>query len=76
MYELGNVTTKNGVTKGKFYDNYISLNPKSKCCIIGRCVVVHDKEDDLGQGGDKESLKTGNAGKRLACGVIGLQKRC
>ena len=74
--DLGNVTTKNGVTKGKFYDNYISLNPKSKCCIIGRCVVVHDKEDDLGQGGDEESLKTGNAGKRLACGVIGLQKRC
>jgi len=74
--DLGNITTKNGVTTGKFYDDYISLNPKKKCCIIGRCVVVHDKEDDLGQGGDEESLKTGNAGKRLACGVIGLQKKC
>lgn len=42
--------------------------------VIGRSCVLHRMTDDLGEGGNEESLKTGNAGARVACGVIGLSE--
>ena len=39
--------------------------------VLGRAVVVHADQDDLGQGGWEDSKITGHAGARLACGVIG-----
>ena len=41
--------------------------------VVGRGIVIHADKDDLGKGGDEESIKTGNAGDRLACGVITLR---
>lgn len=71
--DLGNIeVSKNGTCDCIIYDKVIKLNGKYN--IIGRSVVIHEKEDDLGLGGDKESLITGNAGKRIACGVIGICK--
>ncbi|KAI7890081.1 copper/zinc superoxide dismutase [Mucor mucedo] len=39
--------------------------------VIGRGIVVHVGEDDLGLGGSPLSNTTGNAGDRAACGIIG-----
>jgi hypothetical protein len=38
--------------------------------IIGRGIIVHEKADDL------KSQPVGNAGGRVACGVIGIAKPC
>jgi len=72
--DLGNINTNNkGEAKYTFYDNVIKLRG-TKCNIIGRGLIIHEDEDDCGKGGNNESLKTGNAGKRIACAVIGYSK--
>ncbi|CCD61672.1 Superoxide dismutase [Cu-Zn] [Caenorhabditis elegans] len=72
--DLGNVEAgADGVAKIKFSDKVVSLFGANT--VIGRSMVVHVDRDDLGQGIDdkaEESLKTGNAGARAACGVIAL----
>jgi Cu-Zn family superoxide dismutase len=69
--DLGNIIAdKNGNVDMKIVDNQISLRGLQRN-IIGRSLVIHADEDDLGKGGNEESLKTGNAGKRIGCAVIG-----
>lgn len=69
--DLGNIEADNkGNVKIVFYDKIVKL--RGKYSVIGRSIVIHEKEDDLGKGGNKESLITGNAGKRLDCAVIGF----
>lgn len=68
--DLGNFVSKQGVIR-----KFLTL-PEAKLFgahfILGRAVVVHEKEDDLGLGLDEESKRSGNAGKRIAGCVIGI----
>jgi Cu-Zn family superoxide dismutase len=61
--DLGNITAdKDGKAHLEWFDTLITFDgPES---IIGRSVIVHEKADDF------KTQPTGNAGARLACGVI------
>ncbi|CAG8655032.1 8778_t:CDS:2 [Funneliformis caledonium] len=69
--DLGNVTANQaGEVQTVITDKQIKLlGPNT---IIGRTMVIHADVDDLGKGGHELSFTTGNAGGRLACGVIGI----
>ncbi|ELU08058.1 hypothetical protein CAPTEDRAFT_181944 [Capitella teleta] len=71
--DLGNaVAGDDGIAKINITDDQVTLTgPHS---VIGRTMVVHADPDDLGLGGHELSPTTGNAGGRLACGVIGITK--
>jgi Cu-Zn family superoxide dismutase len=72
--DLGNlVVGTDGSVKTRMTDSLIKLRG-TKANIIGRGLIIHADEDDLGKGGQPDSLTTGHAGKRIACAVIGYAK--
>jgi len=72
--DLGNLKTDlKGNANYTFYDDVIRLKG-TKYNIIGRGLIIHADPDDCGEGGMPDSLKTGHAGKRIACAVIGYAK--
>lgn len=61
--DFGNITADaNGVAHFERVDNNIKLDGTNS--VIGKAVIVHAKEDDL------TSQPAGNAGARVACGLI------
>ena len=51
-------------------DTQITLVGPSEQSVLGRTLVIHADEDDLGLVGNAGSLATGNAGARVGCCVI------
>ena len=65
---------KEGKFNYTYYDTLVNLRGDINTSVIGRSVVIHNGIDDLGLGGTSESLKTGSAGSRMACAIIGRCK--
>ena len=73
--DLGNIEANSkGIAEINIIDHLVKIS--GKYSVIGRSMIIHDKEDDLGKGDNDESLVTGNAGKRIACGIIGYKTKC
>ena len=67
MGDMGNlVADESGKAHLEYIDQTISL--KGEHSIIGKSIILHKNEDDL------KTQPAGNAGPRIACGVIGLAK--
>ncbi len=65
--DMGNVMADgNGNARMEYVDPKLKLEGNES--IIGRSIIVHQNEDDL------KTQPTGNAGPRVACGVIGVGK--
>jgi Cu-Zn family superoxide dismutase len=68
--DLGNITTdEHGVCKMSIATNKFVINE-----ILGRSIIIHEDEDDLGLGKFDDSKTTGHSGTRIACAVIGIGK--
>lgn len=65
--DMGNLEADaSGTAHLEWVDPGISFHGPNS--ILGRSVIVHEKEDDL------KTQPTGNAGARIACGTIGIAK--
>ncbi|HEX5168882.1 MAG TPA: superoxide dismutase family protein [Cyclobacteriaceae bacterium] len=65
--DMGNIEAD---ASGKAHLEYIdkNLSFSGAHSILGHAVIIHQNEDDL------KTQPTGNAGARVACGVIGISK--
>ncbi|EFX86010.1 hypothetical protein DAPPUDRAFT_313514 [Daphnia pulex] len=67
--DYGNILADaSGVAKVDMVDTMTALSGPNS--IIGRAMVVHANEDDLGRQNNEGSRTTGNSGPRIACGII------
>ena len=49
-----------------FFDSQVKLSGDPEFSVLGRSIVIHENEDDLGSSGDP----SGNSGARIMCCII------
>lgn len=64
--DLGNIELKNGKYEKEYYIKGIRTSD-----LWGRSIIVHDDEDDLGNGPFEDSKVTGHSGARIGCAIFG-----
>ncbi len=73
-----NIISEDGIVEHYFQVDNISLFPGEPDNVVNRSLVIHADEDDMGyahyedEEKNIESMITGNAGSRIACGEIKL----
>ena len=68
--DLGNIkTNENGYCKMIINTNKFIVDE-----ILGRSIIIHADNDDLGLGTFEDSKTTGHSGTRIACALIGISK--
>jgi Cu-Zn family superoxide dismutase len=66
--DLGNIKTdEHGICNMSIKTNKFTVD-----AIVGRSIIIHEDEDDLGLGNKEDSKTTGHSGARIACSVIGI----
>jgi len=71
--DLGNVSLESGK---KMFKKTYTVEGIKVADLFGRSMIVHADPDDYGKGGQEDSLKTGHAGRRIGCAIIGRAEGC
>ena len=67
--DLGNIVVDEDMnTFVRIEDHLVKLSGETS--VLNRAIVIHEGVDDLGLGGEEDSMTTGHAGPRAACCVI------
>ncbi len=69
--DLGNITANSkGIVDETLVANRVRLSGARS--VYGRSMIIHNLEDDLGEGGYPDSLTTGHSGRRVLWGIIAV----
>jgi len=68
--DFGNLLSNKNMNRIFYTKYYCGVSLYGKNSIINKSCVLHSGVDDLGHGKNAESLKNGNAGKRIACEIL------